>query len=143
MKNFVTVVLMLAIATPAAADVRQSAAREATRAAVRLTTAEQARPNASGQSGENPYLVPSLALLAVGSVVTLYGMAHDTGVACNSNQTLTSVSCGATKSKATIFTGLGLVGVGTFLFVKGKKRSNSPELLFGAGTVAARQRLTW
>lgn len=143
MNRFVVCALVLALATPAAADIRESATRESTWAAGRLAAAEQARPNAAGQSGDNPYFIPSLALIAVGSVVTLYGMTHETGVACNSNNTATSVSCGVTKSKATIFAGLGMVGIGTFLFVKGKKRSNSPELLIGVGTVGARQRLTW
>ena len=143
MNRFVVCMLVLAIASPAAADIRESAARESTLAGARLAAADQARPNAAGQSGDNPYFIPAIALLAVGGVVTLYGMTHETGVACNSNNSLTSVSCGVTKSKATIAAGLGMVGVGTFLFVKGKKRSNSPELLIGAGTVGARQRLTW
>lgn len=143
MTRLVACLLIVIFASPAAADIRGSVAREAALAAAPFLDGGQARPNARGQGGDNPYLIPAIALIGVGSVVALYGMTHETGVACSSNSASTSVSCGVTKSKATIFAGLGMVGVGTFLFVKGKKRSSSPELLIGYGTVGARQRLTW
>ena len=143
MTRLLACVLVLALASPAVADIRESAARETARAEAVLRAAEQARPNAGGQGNDNPYLIPSLALLGLGTVVTLYGLVHDTGVACNSNSSLTSVSCGTTKSKATIFAGLAMVGAGGFLYARGKKRSRSPELLIGVGAIGARQRLTW
>ena len=142
MTRLLACVLVLALASPAVADIRDSAARETARAETVLRAA-QARPNAGGQGNDNPYFIPSLALLGLGTVVTLYGMTNETGVACSSNASLTSVSCGTTKSKATIFAGLAMVGVGGFLFAKGKQKSKSPELLIGVGAIGARQRLTW
>ena len=143
MTRLLACVLVLALASPAVADIRESAVRESARAEAVLRAAAQARPNAGGQGNDNPYFIPSLALLGLGTVVTLYGMTNETGVACSSNASLTSVSCGTTKSKATIFAGLAMVGVGGFLFAKGKQKSKSPELLIGVGAIGARQRLTW
>lgn len=130
---------MLTISSPAFADLRSSLDR-----AVALSTTAQARPNAKGQNDDNPYFVPAMVLMAGGGLVALYGMTRDTGVACSGTTSATSFSCGVTKSKATIFTGVGLVGVGAFLYYRGKaKQNSSPQIVVGPHGVGVRQSLTW
>jgi hypothetical protein len=141
-RQLIIVLLITGITTPAFADLRTSAAREASAMVTEAALLAQARPNARGQSDENPYFIPAVVLMGAGGLVTLYGLTHDTGVECSSI-TLASVSCGTTKSKTTIFTGVGILGVGTYLFYKGKQRSSSPEILAGPNVIAVRQRLVW
>ncbi|MEQ1909829.1 MAG: hypothetical protein ABMA15_13455 [Vicinamibacterales bacterium] len=145
MRRLIAAVLVLGITSPAVADIRGSLNREGALAGQQaaLAAAAQARPNANGTSGDNPYFIPAMVLLGAGGVVTLYGLTHDTGVSCSTNSAVTSVSCGTTKSKATIFTGLGMVGVGGYLFSKGKQRRSSPQILTGPRAIGVGQRLVW
>lgn len=136
----VTSTLSLGGSWPAFADqdqpsVKKSIVEIAGRA---LASADQARPNAPSQSDDNPYFLPAVILMAGGGAVTLYGLTHDTGVACTSGTS--SFSCGVTKSKVTIFAGLGMVGVGAFLFYKGK---NHPNVVFGPRMIGVRQQFIW
>lgn len=114
------IVLSLGLGRPAFAEELKPSIKKsiADVQASMLATADQARPNAPNQNDDNKYFWPAVLLMSGGGVVALYGMTHDTGIACSSNSTVTSVSCGVTKSKATIFTGIGMVGVGAFLFYK-------------------------
>jgi hypothetical protein len=134
MRRTIIILLLLGIPSSAFADLRESIAREAAAAA-------QARPNAPQQDDDNPYLIPAIVLMGAGGVVTLIGLTHETGAKCTS--TVTTFSCGTTKSKATIFTGLGMVGVGAFVFQKGKSKARSPEILVGPHAVGVRKQLTW
>lgn len=108
-----------------------------------LAATEQARPNAKGTGDDNPYFWPGVLLMSGGGLVALYGMTHDTGVACStssSRSSATSLSCGTTKSKATIFTGIGMLGAGAFVFYKGK---NQPAVVFGPRLIGVRQQFVW
>ncbi len=138
MRRLIAAVLVLGIASPAFADIRGSVSKEAALAA---RASAQARPNAAGSNEDNPYFLPGVVLMAVGASVALYGMTHDTGVACSGIGTV-GLSCGVTKSKATIFTGVGIAGVGAYLFYKGKAKS-SPQIIAGPHVVGVRQRLAW
>ena len=109
--------------------------------AVRTAPAAQARPNARGLNDDNPYFLPSVVLMGAGGLVSLYGMSHNTGVQCTSPG-LVTFSCGTTKSKTTIFSGVGMIGAGVYLFYKGKAR-NYPQILAGPDAVSVRQRITW
>jgi hypothetical protein len=102
--------------------------------------ASQARPNAQGQN-DNPYFLPAIIVMSAGGVVALYGATHETGIQCTGSALV--VGCGFTKSKTTIFTGLGIVGVGAFLFSKGRARANSPQIVVGADGIRVRQQLRW
>lgn len=136
MRRLFATILILGIATPAlAADLAASISSEARAAA------SQARPNARGQNDDNPYFLPAVIIMGAGGLVALYGMTHDTGVQCT--DTRTSFACGTTKSKATIFTGVGMIGVGAYLFYKGRQQSSSPEILAGPNVIGVRQRLSW
>jgi len=135
MKRSLAIVLTLTMAVPSSAFAGELAASisRAVEAA-----ASQARPNAPGQASDNPYFLPAVIVTAVGGAVTLYGVTHKTGYECS-----LIGSCGFTKSKVTIFTGLGLVGVGGYLFSKSRARSNSPQILIGPDGFAVRKQLRW
>lgn len=112
-------------------------------APVLLAATEQSRPNAKGTGDDNPYFWPGVLLMSGGGLVALYGMMHDTGVSCSTSSarsSATSLSCGTTKSKATIFTGIGMLGAGAFIFYKGK---NQPAVVFGPRLVGVRQQFVW
>lgn len=115
-----------------AADLAASISSEAKAAA------SQARPNAAGPNDDNPYFLPSTIIMGGGALVALYGMSHDTGIKCDSG-----FSCGTTKSKTTIFTGVGMIGVGAYLYYKGKRQSSSPDILVGPNVIGVRQRVSW
>jgi hypothetical protein len=118
-----------------AADLPAAISKAANEAA-----AAQARPNAKGNNDDNPYFWPGVALMSAGGLVFLYGVTHDTGVECAF--TVVAANCGTTKSKATIFTGLGMAGVGAFLFYKGRSTSR-PDIYAGPHVFGVRQHLTW
>ena len=145
MNRLIATVLVVGIASPAFADIRESAARQVALAGRHGAggSLAQARPNAQEKSDGNPYFVPSVLLMGAGGLVTLVGMTHDTGVACSGIGTA-GFSCGTTKSKATIFAGAGMLGVGAYLFHKGKAQQKSlPEIIAGPAVVGVRQRLSW
>jgi len=144
MGRFIAAALVLGIASPAFADIRGSVGREGALASQRAARASalQARPNAAGND-DNPYFLPSMIIMGGGALVALYGMTHDTGAEC-SGIGASSFSCGTTKSKTTIFTGVGMIGAGAYLYYKGKQRQNrSPQVVFGPGAIGVRQQLTW
>jgi len=144
MRRFIATALVLGIASPAFADIRGSVGTEGSLASQQAAraSARQARPNAAGND-DNPYFLPSMIIMGGGAVVALYGMTHDTGAKC-SGAIGVSISCGTTKSKTTIFTGIGMIGAGAYLYYKGKQRQNrSPQILFGPGAIGVRQQLTW
>src|SRR5262245_60723114 len=127
MRRVIAALLILGMASPAVAQIRESAAKEAALVAQPGELA-QARPNAPSQREDNPYFIPAIVLLGAGGLVTLYGLMHETGVECDSRSS-GSFSCGTTKSKATIFTGVGIVGAGVWLFYRGQQKSRNPQIL--------------
>lgn len=82
--------------------------------------AEQQRPAARG---DNPYMIPGLALIGGGGVLAILGMLSTSSVTCTSTDTrnTSTVACDSGNNKGMLFGGLGIAGVGVFLLMKGEK----------------------
>ena len=138
MQRFIAAATAFLIATSSAPSYAGDLTASVERAA--LAAAAQARPNARGSNDDNPYFIPAMVLLGGGALVSLYGLTHTTGVECSS--VAFGTSCGLTKSKTTIFTGVGLAGAGAYLYYRGRATS-APQILAGPGTLGVRQQVRW
>ena len=135
----ISVVLSASMALLPSSAVAADLAGSITKAAQESVSA-QARPNASGNSDDNPYEVLSFVLMGAGATVTVYSLLIETGVKCN--ETSRSFSCETTKNKTALFAGLGMIGVGAFLYHKGQSKSH-PQILIGPRGAGVFQQLRW
>jgi hypothetical protein len=135
-KTFAIVVAIALLATPVLAGDFQKSIQ----AAVRRTVADQSRPAARG---ENPYMVPGLALVGGGATLVVLGFISPSGVECTSDLSATNVSCGTTANKGLVFAGAGAAALGGLLLMKGEKARAMPEILGQRGRFVVRQRIRW
>lgn len=90
----------------------------------------------------NPYSFASYAIMGIGGGLTIYGLTHTTGVKCDFNDA--SIGCKTTKSKSLIFGGLGMIGAGFWLYLRGEDQRNTmPSIQFDGRTFVASKRWTF
>lgn len=101
----------------------------------------QSRPAARG---ENPYKIAAIGLMGGGATLTILAFTNPTGVECSDKGGLTSysVECGTKANKGLLFSGIGAIGLGAFLFWKGE-RERSPEIVVHGGRLFIRERISW
>jgi hypothetical protein len=115
----------------------QSLRESANEAAIRL--AETQRPAAGGR---NPYQTPSLVLMGLGGTLTVLSFLAPSGVSCReTGPGLIDIECGTQANKGLLFSGLGAVGLGAYLWMKGdKQRAAQPILTPTPGGIALQHR---
>lgn len=143
-RHVVALLLILVFAAPNtfAADLRTSIEKAAKAESAREARALGAQP---GPGGRNPYLMPSLGLMAGGAALGMFGLMHETGVKCESKTDAnfydSSFSCGTTHNKGLIIGGAAIAALGGFLMFKGQTQRT--ELQPRVGGFAVRHRISF
>lgn len=102
--------------------------------AIRL--AQSQRPAARGR---NPYSTPALVLIGGGAGLFVLAFLAPSGVDCDVDNDF-NVDCGTTANKGLLFSGLGAMGVGAYLYFKGENM-RGPNIKPIPGGIVVRQRI--
>ncbi len=132
MKRLVAAIVILGMASPAFADIRSSAAREATLAAQQGTSSARA-------ASRN--LWPGYVLLGSGAVLAIYGFTHTNGIE-GSVGSAGQYSVKTTHPTGVGIAGLGVAGLGAYLLKKNWNNA-SPDIEVGPRGVSVRKRVTF
>jgi hypothetical protein len=138
MRHILSLVLAFSLAggTAFAESIRSSIP-----AAAAAAGAAQARQRGRG---ENPMMVPGLVLMGGGASLATLAMLAPSGVKCKDTGGRSfGVECGTTANKGLLFTGLGAVGVGGYLIMRGEKQRSAPFVAPTVGGVVAGHRFTF
>lgn len=105
-------------------------------------TAELAAEAAAQRGrGENPRLVPGLALLGVGASLFVGSFVYTTTVECG--DTRSGFACGTKANKGLMFTGLAAAAAGGYLLWSGEKMRNASYVMPTPGGVAVGRRISF
>jgi hypothetical protein len=102
------------------------------RAAAKAGGAELAAAQRPAVRGSNPYKTPAIVLMSAGAGLTLSGLAAQT--------TVCAETCRSHPNKGVLFGGLGTLGVGAFLYMKGENRRAAIRPVSGGIVVSTRIR---
>lgn len=118
--------------------------RDSIPGAVERNLAEQARQRGRG---DNPMMIPGIALIGGGGLLMALGLMSSSGVECTVGESRSGAitgGCDTKSNKGLIFAGLGAAGVGGFLLMRGaKQRNSSPYIMPTVGGVSVGQRLSF